>query len=77
MSPKNVNSGTFIKALMKDGFEFVRQSGSHQIYRKDSRYISVPYHHKGQTIPDGTLSGLIRSTGWTDEDLIKLKIKRK
>ena len=77
MSPKNIDSKTFINALMKDGFEFVRQSGSHKIYRKDNKYISVPYHHKGHTIPDGTLSSLIRSAGWIDDDLVRLKIKRK
>jgi len=57
MKPKEL-----IKVLQKDGFVFVRQSGSHAIYRKSGRkIIVVPMHSKD--IPLGTLKAIIKDSG--------------
>lgn len=78
--PKNITARVFIRALEQDGYVFKRKSKSgHRIYKhvETGRRISVPYHHSGRTYPPGTLSRLIKATGWTDEDLVRLKLTRK
>jgi len=76
---KNVTARSLIRALERDGFVFKRQKGSHRIYKHPDRgtWVSVPYHHSGRPLPKGTLHGLIGDAGWTDEDLIRLKLTRK
>ncbi|HEU5291700.1 MAG TPA: type II toxin-antitoxin system HicA family toxin [Cyclobacteriaceae bacterium] len=57
MKPKEL-----IKLLEKEGFVFVRQSGSHAIYRKIGfKIIVVPMHSKD--IPTGTLNAIIKDSG--------------
>jgi len=46
-----------IKILEKAGFKFVRQKGSHRIYLKNNRAVTVPYHNKD--IRKGTLGAVI------------------
>ncbi len=50
-----------VKALEKDGWEFVGQKGSHMKYRKGTKVCIIP-NHKGD-IPKGTLSNIVKSTG--------------
>ena len=51
-----------IKILEKEGFVFVRQSGSHAIYKKSgNKIIVVPIHSK--EIPKGTLNGILKDAG--------------
>tara|TARA_R110002111_G_scaffold248087_1_gene311518 strand:+ start:561 stop:740 length:180 start_codon:yes stop_codon:yes gene_type:complete len=51
-----------IKLLEKDGFVFVRQSGSHAIFKKSgNKIIVVPIHSKD--IPTGTLNGILKDAG--------------
>ena len=48
-----------IKLLNKNGYVFVRQSGSHAIYKKPSKkIIVVPIHSKD--IPTGTLRSILK-----------------
>lgn len=49
-----------IKILEKDGFRFIRQNGSHAVYRdyEKSRKVIVPIHNKD--IPTGTLHQIIK-----------------
>ncbi|MEQ8302185.1 MAG: type II toxin-antitoxin system HicA family toxin [Cyclobacteriaceae bacterium] len=57
MKPKDL-----IKLLMAEGFVFVRQSGSHAIYRKSGKkIIVVPMHSKD--IPIGTLKSILKDAG--------------
>lgn len=57
MKPKEL-----IKLLGKSGFVFVRQSGSHAIYRKAGyKIIVVPIHSKD--IPTGTLNSILKDAG--------------
>ncbi len=57
MKPKDL-----VKLLKKDGFVFVRQSGSHAIFKKPgNKNIIVPIHSK--EIPKGTLYGILKDAG--------------
>ena len=51
-----------IKLLESEGYVFVRQSGSHAIYKKQgTKIIVVPIHSKD--IPKGTLNGILKDAG--------------
>lgn len=57
MKPKEL-----IKLLQKEGFVFVRQSGSHAIYRKPGiKLIVVPIHSRD--VPIGTLNSILKDAG--------------
>lgn len=57
MKPKEL-----IYLLKKNGFLFIRQSGSHAIYkRNDELMVVVPIHNKD--IPIGTLNGILKDAG--------------
>ena len=51
-----------IRLLEKAGYVFVRQSGSHAIYKKPgAKIIVVPIHSKD--IPKGTLNAILKDAG--------------
>ena len=50
-----------IKILTHEGFVFVRQKGSHRIYIKADRSVTVPYHN--QDLRKGTLLSIIKKSG--------------
>jgi len=57
MKPKEL-----IKLLEKEGFIFVRQSGSHAIFRKSGfKLIVVPIHSRD--VPIGTLNSILKDAG--------------
>lgn len=56
LKPKDV-----IKILIHNGFEFIRQKGSHRIYIKDKKTVVVPYHNKD--LRKGTLISIIKQSG--------------
>jgi predicted RNA binding protein YcfA (HicA-like mRNA interferase family) len=57
MKPKEL-----IRLVEKEGFVFVRQSGSHAIYRKVGfKQIVIPIHSKD--IPTGTLNSILKDAG--------------
>ena len=57
MKPKEL-----IKLLQKNGFLFVRQSGSHAIYKKsEDIMVVIPIHNRD--IPTGTLNGILKDAG--------------
>jgi predicted RNA binding protein YcfA (HicA-like mRNA interferase family) len=57
MKPKEL-----IKLLESEGFVFVRQSGSHAIYRKTGFKIAiVPIHSRD--VPIGTLNSILKDAG--------------
>lgn len=39
----------FRRLLLSNGFEYVRQSGSHMIYRRENETLSMPSHKPSQT----------------------------
>ena len=65
-----------IAALTRDGFYFVRQTGSHQRYRHaDGRRVTVATHGTGDTFTIKTLKSMIEAQArWTEEDLKRLHL---
>lgn len=57
----NLSADFLIKLLLKAGFIFKRQKGSHKIYyrAKDNLTVVVPYH-KGKDLPKGTFMKIIK-----------------
>lgn len=60
--PRDVNGSEAVRALIRLGFEEVRQTGSHRILRQGHRTVVVPQHktHQARHIekPDRTGGGL-------------------
>jgi len=63
-----------IKVLEKAGFQFVRQKGSHRIYIKGARGVTIPYHNKD--LRKGTLRIIIKQLALTEKEFLKLLKKR-
>jgi predicted RNA binding protein YcfA (HicA-like mRNA interferase family) len=65
-----------IAALKRDGFIFVRQTGSHQRYRHpDGRRVTVAPHGGGDTFSVKTLQTIIETQArWREDDLKRLGI---
>ena len=77
-SLRSLTARDFIAALMRDGFYFVRQRGSHQRYRHpDGRRVTVTPHGSGGIFTMKTLKGMIEDQAhWTEQDLKRLKLVR-
>lgn len=65
LKPKQVTH-----AFQQAGFVFVRQKGSHQIYTKGSKAVTIPYHNKD--LKKGTLKHIIKQAGFEVEEFLKL-----
>lgn len=55
-----------INTLLKNGFMFISQRGSHCKYRKCDKTVIVPSPHK--EIPIGTFRSIVRQSGLTVDD---------
>ena len=60
MSYKSVRE--VVKLLEENGFEFVRQSGSHMIYTDGVNVVVVPNHGK-KGVEKGTYYNILRQMG--------------
>lgn len=60
MSTHNLTPKKLIKILHENGFEFIRQNGSHAIFKNFSKNLKVvvPIHSKD--IPTGTLKAILK-----------------
>jgi predicted RNA binding protein YcfA (HicA-like mRNA interferase family) len=59
--------------LEKLGFAFIRQSGSHAIYRhSDGRWTTVPIH-KGRDLGKGILGKILKDAGLTVDEFERLR----
>lgn len=58
-----------VKLLRKDGFEIVRQKGSHVSMKKGEHKTVVPLH---SDLAKGTIIGILKQCGLSKEDLQKL-----
>ena len=70
--PKLYSSNEILQVLLKHGFIFVSQKGSHIKYRKDgipTLTVIVPAERK--QIPVGTFHSILRQSGLTKEDFEK------
>lgn len=63
MSKYNMTPSKLIKLLRQQGFVFIRQSGSHSIFKNDqkNKKVVVPIHSKD--IPKGTLHAILKDAG--------------
>lgn len=60
-----LKSGELIRALEKLGFQHIRQSGSHAVYRHaDGRWATVPIH-KGKDLSKGLIHKILRDAQLT------------
>ena len=73
---RSVTARELIAALNRDGFSFVRQTGSHQRYQHpDGRRVTVAPHGGGTTFTMKTLKSIIEyQARWTEVDLKRLKL---
>jgi len=71
---RSLTAREIISALIRDGFIFDRQSGSHQHYRHpDGRRVTVSFHRPGETFAPKTLKRIIEDQAcWTADDLTRL-----
>ncbi len=67
----NISGQQCVKALIKGGFIFKRQEGSHIIVRRINplAQLVVPDHKE---LDRGTLRAIIRQSGLSMEDFLKL-----
>ena len=68
---KLLSSAEIIRILLKFGFQFVSQRGSHQKYRKEERTVIVPSPKR--EIPQGTFRSIIRQSGLDSKDFFEQK----
>ena len=73
---RSLKAQKLVSALIRDGFEFDRQRGSHHLYyHADGRRVTVSFHHSAKTFPPKTLKRIIEEqAGWTEADLRRLKL---
>ena len=64
---KAVKPRQMIKVLEKKGFQFIRQKGSHRLYRKEDLSVTIPFHNKD--LKPGTLQNILRQSGIKKEEL--------
>ena len=69
-----LNGRAVAKAFARDGWQLVRQKGSHMILVKEDSWatLSVPDHRE---VAPGTLRSLIRASGLTVEEFLALTKK--
>lgn len=63
---KLLSSAQIINTLLKSGFQFVSQRGSHQKYQKEGYTVIVPSPKK--EIPIGTFRSIVRQAGLSIND---------
>jgi predicted RNA binding protein YcfA (HicA-like mRNA interferase family) len=72
MKLKPLPSRKVIKALESLGFKKIRQKGSHVFFKHlDGRTTVIPIH-KGEDIRRGLLRNIIKDTGLTKDDFLRL-----
>ena len=70
--PKLFSSNEIIKILVKHGFIFVSQKGSHIKYRKRGNpTLTVIIPAERSRVPVGTFHSVLRQSGLTKEDFEK------
>ncbi len=64
---KAVKPRQMIKVLEQRGFKFVRQKGSHRLYKKGNIRVTIPYHRRD--LKPGTLQSILKQAGIGKEEL--------
>lgn len=60
--PKEQETKEIIRKLRKEGWEEESGKGSHAVFRKDGRQVSVPTSRKEVRL--GTYRSIARTAGW-------------
>jgi predicted RNA binding protein YcfA (HicA-like mRNA interferase family) len=67
-----LTGGEIVKALVKAGFQIVRQKGSHvKLAHPDGRITVIPVH-KGESIGKGLMSKILRDVDLSKEEFFSL-----
>lgn len=68
-----IGGDKLVKALLKVGFEKIRQESSHvSLWREqDNKHITIPVHH-GKMLGKGLLSRILKDVGLPVDELRKL-----
>jgi len=72
VSLRPISAEKLIKLLIRAGFKPVRQRGSHVMLKHDDGRLTVIPVHRGEEIGRGLLSKIIKDTGLTKEEFLKL-----
>jgi predicted RNA binding protein YcfA (HicA-like mRNA interferase family) len=72
MSLKPQSAKKIIKALSKLGFKIVRKRGSHVVLKHSDGRLTVVPVHGGEEIGTGLLNKIIKDTGLTKEEFVRL-----
>jgi predicted RNA binding protein YcfA (HicA-like mRNA interferase family) len=71
---KNKTADELIQALEKDGAIKIGSRGSAQFYELKSGLKIAVHYHPHKTYGSQMLSYLLEKTGWTEQDLKRLKL---
>ncbi|HUS60462.1 MAG TPA: type II toxin-antitoxin system HicA family toxin [Nevskiaceae bacterium] len=76
--PPQVKSNELLKILKKEGFLVYTRKGSHITLKhpRSKKRVTIPYH-KGKNLKPGTFHNIISHAGWTREEFLRLRKKRK
>ena len=64
-----VRARELIRALERAGWIVTRTRGSHVIMKHDGNTVSIPVHSGGKMLADGTLQGILKRAGLTENEL--------
>lgn len=67
--PKRYSSAQITKVLLREGFRFVSQKGSHAKYVKGTNIVIIVANKR--EIPNGTFSSILRQSGLKRGDFDK------
>ena len=66
---KSIKPRHIIRILEKKGFRFIRQKGSHRLYKKGVLRVTIPYHKRD--LKPSTLQSILKQAGISKEELIE------
>ncbi len=69
---KPLSTHRIIAVLESLGFEKIRQKGSHIFLKHPEGRITIVPYHKGEDIGRGLLRNIIKDTGLTVDEFLKL-----
>ncbi len=80
---KSITKGELITALKRDGwYQEVTGRGSELLFLKPNpdgthRRVAIHFHHAKDTMGRGLLTALLEDVGWTEADLVRLKLVKR
>lgn len=73
---RNTPVRELVRALEQESLLLKRstRTGAHIYHHPDGRILAVHYHRGSDTLTRKTLRSYLEATGWTEEDLKRLKL---